>query len=288
MSAAKRVDAATSCERCWREPCSPRPSSLLLRSCGAAMTFDALDLSIALMAGGAAGVMNAIVGAGTLATFPVLLALGLPPVTANVTSAVGVFPGSLAAAWAYRGRLGEQRLFAAGATVAMCLGVFAGAGLLLVLDPSVFEFAVPWLILGAGGLLAVQPQISRRWYRAANLPPQPQVAGIGMALAGVYLGYFGAATGVLTLAALLVAGMRDLQQANALKNLSTGVANGFAALTFLVLGVAVIPFAAAIAVGAVAGGLLGGALAQKLSNRSLRSVAIGIAVTAAAYAAWGT
>lgn len=252
------------------------------------MTVGVLDLVIALIAGGAAGLMNAVVGAGTLATFPILLALGLPPVTANVTSAVGVFPGSLAAAWTYRDRLGSQRRFATGATAAMCVGALGGAALLLVLDPSVFEFAVPWLILGAGGLLAVQPRISGLWHRAADLPPRPWTAGIGMALAGVYLGYFGAATGVLTLAALLLAGVTDLQQANAVKNLSTGVANGIAALTFLVLGIAVIPLASAIAVGAVAGGMIGGSVAQKLSDRSLRTAAIAIAVTAAAYAAWGT
>jgi uncharacterized membrane protein YfcA len=235
----------------------------------------------AVAAGVGAGLTNAVIGAGTLVTFPVLLALGLPPVAANVTSAVGVFPGSLTGAWVYRDRLRRLGRTALLATLAMCVGAVAGTLLLLLLPPGSFTRAVPWLIGGAGLLVLLQPVITRVAQRGARTG-NPGAAAAGCGVAGTYLGYFGAATGVITLTALLLGGTNDLQDANAVKNLATGVANGLAAVMFLALADVRLGLALAIAVGAAAGGVLGGRVAQKLSPTTFRVliflVAVGVAL----------
>jgi uncharacterized membrane protein YfcA len=244
----------------------------------------AVAYAAAAAAGVGAGVTNAVIGAGTLVTFPVLLALGLPPVTANVTSAVGVFPGSLTGAWVYRDRLRRLRRTALGATLAMCAGAVAGTLLLLLLPPGSFTRAVPWLIGGAGLLVLLQPMITRAAQRGGRAG-SPGAAAAGCGVAGTYLGYFGAATGVITLTALLFGGTDDLQDANAVKNLATGAANGLAAVMFLALADVRLGLAVAIAVGAAAGGLLGGRVAQKLSPKAFRAliflVAVGVALASA-------
>lgn len=236
---------------------------------------------VALLAGAGAGGLNAVVGAGTLVTYPVLVALGLPPLAANVTSAVGVFPGSLTGAWVYRDRLRRLGRTALLATLAMCVGAVAGTLLLLLLPPGSFTRAVPWLIGGAGLLVLLQPVITRVAQRGARTG-NPGAAAAGCGVAGTYLGYFGAATGVITLTALLLGGTNDLQDANAVKNLATGVANGLAAVMFLALADVRLGLALAIAVGAAAGGVLGGRVAQKLSPTTFRVliflVAVGVAL----------
>jgi len=241
----------------------------------------------AVAAGVGAGLTNAVIGAGTLVTFPVLLGLGLPPVTANVTSAVGVFPGSLTGAWTYRLRLRRLARTALVATAAMCVGALAGTLLLLLLPAGSFTGAVPWLIGAAGLLVLLQPVITRALRRRIRAE-RPGAAAAGCGVAGTYLGYFGAATGVITLTALLLGGTDDLQDANAVKNVATGVANGLAAVVFLALADVRLTLALAIAVGAAAGGVLGGRVAQRLSPEVFRVliflVAVGVAVVTAASA----
>jgi uncharacterized membrane protein YfcA len=235
---------------------------------------------VALLAGAGAGGLNAVVGAGTLVTYPVLVALGLPPLAANVTSAVGVFPGSLAGAYAYRERLRGVRRLAITATAAMCAGALGGVLLLLLLPSGSFARVVPWLIILAGALVLLQPMINRA-ARSMRRPPGPRAAAIGCGAAGVYLSYFGAATGVITLTSLLLGGTKDLQDANAIKNVATGVGNGLAAVIFMVFADVHFGFALAVAVGAILGGSLGGRFAQRLSQRVMRVVIFLVAVIAA-------
>lgn len=235
---------------------------------------------VALLAGAGAGGLNAVVGAGTLITYPVLVALGLPPLAANVTSAVGVFPGSLAGAYTYRARLRGQVRLAVTATAAMCVGAVGGVLLLLLLPPGSFARAVPWLIVMAGALVLLQPLINKA-ARSRRRPPGPRAAAIGCGAAGVYLSYFGAATGVITLTSLLLGGTEDLQEANAIKNVATGMGNGLAAVIFMVFADVHVGFALAVAAGAVLGGSIGGRFAQRLSQRVMRVVIFLVALIAA-------
>lgn len=250
---------------------------------------EVTDLLVALLAGLGAGAMNAVVGAGTLITFPVLIALGLPPLVANVTSAVGIAPGNLFGAAAYRDILmrPDMRGTAITATAAMITGALIGVPLLLVLPPEAFTAIVPWLIIGAGVLTLVQPWLTRRIQRAhpasAAQGPRLIVIFVGVTLAGIYLSYFGAASGVITLTVLLYAGLSEIQSSNAIKNLAGGVANLVAAVIFLIVAPVNIPLAIAVAVGAALGGLLGGRLAQRLSPVVFRWVIVAVAVLAAAY-----
>jgi hypothetical protein len=241
------------------------------------------DILVALLAGVGAGFLNAVAGAGTLVTFSALVALGLPPLAANVTSAVGVFPGSLTGAYTYREilRKPENRRLSVGATGAMIIGALLGIPLLLILPPKVFTWIVPWLIVTAGALTILQPWLTKRAANhAARKNLQRVTFIIGLIVAGVYLSYFGAATGVIVLSVLLYVGVNDLQQANAIKNLATGIGNCLAAILFLFIAPVVIYYAVPIAIGAAMGGLLGGRIAQRLSPIVFRIV-IGFIVVVA-------
>jgi len=244
------------------------------------------ELLLALLAGVGAGVMNAAVGAGTLITFPALIALGLPPLAANVTSAVGVSPGNVTGAFTYRSALRQphMRRPILTATVAMVTGAMLGVPLLLVLPPEAFTAVIPWLIIAAGLLTLAQPWITRHISR--RVEPVDERTGIlfvGVMLAGIYLSYFGAATGVITLSVMLYAGLSDLQEANAIKNFAGGIANVLAALIYLVVAPVDVPLAIAVAIGAALGGLAGGRIAQRLSPALFRWLILLVALGAAAF-----
>lgn len=242
------------------------------------------DLLIALVSGFAAGLTNTVVGGGTLITYPTLLALGLPPLTANVTSAVGVFPGSLAGAWTYRRTLLAPgiRVIALRSVIAVTIGVAIGIPLLLMFPPEVFGKVSPWLIIGAGALTVLQPWIRSQVAEHTHRPRHHVIVfWVGVILAGIYLAYFGGATGVILLAVFLYTTTHDLQTANALKNLNSGTGNGIAAIVFLFLAPVRIPLSIAIAIGSIAGGLIGARFAQRLSPTVFRVLIGVIAVVAA-------
>src|SRR6476659_9006982 len=133
---------------------------------------DAQQAALVAAAGVGAGALNAVVGGGTLVSFPALLALGLPPVSANVTSSLGVTPGSVAGAYAYRHQLEPLRPVLRPAAVAALVGAAAGAALLLVLPSSVFDAAVPVLLVLAAVLVAIQPRLTG-WVEARRAPRDP-------------------------------------------------------------------------------------------------------------------
>lgn len=245
------------------------------------------DLLVALLAGVGAGMLNAVVGAGTLVTYPALIALGVPPLSANVTSAVGIFPGSLTGAYTYRSilRQASVRPTVVISTIAMLAGAGAGIPLLLLLPPEVFSGIVPWLIVAAGALTIFQPWLMGAARRdSKQRRPRRVLLIVGIVGAGVYLSYFGAATGVITLSVLLFVGVTDLQVANAIKNLATGIVNAVIAVVFILVAPVEISLALAIAIGSTMGGFLGGALAQKLSSFVFRIVIGSVAVVAATVA----
>jgi uncharacterized membrane protein YfcA len=238
-----------------------------------------------LLAGVAAGTINTVVGSGTLITFPTLLALGVPPVTANVSNTVGLVPGSLSGSIGYRRELRGQRRRLLILSTASLLGGTAGAVLLLQLPSEAFDTIVPVLI-GIGVLLVVlgptiSKRVAKRHEARGGLPEHgawwvwPAVCG-----AGVYGGYFGAAQGVLLMAILGIGVDDDLQRHNATKNVLALLVNGIAAIVFIAVADVDWVVAGLIAVGSVLGGVIGSTVGRRLPSAVLRGVIVVVGVAA--------
>ncbi len=243
---------------------------------------SALEAIAVLAAGLAAGTINGVIGSGTLITFPVLLAIGYPPVVANVTNTVGLVSGSATAVYGYRTQLRGRWRWTLGFAAFSAVGALVGSILLLTLPASAFRVIVPVLIAVALVLVILQPRISKAILarRAEGTTPEGRALRAGIGLTGVYGGYFGAAQGVLLFALLGSALPEDLQRVNALRNLLAGTANGTAAIVFLLVA-DVRPLAALlIAVGATGGGLLGARIGQRLSPTALRAVVVVVGLVA--------
>jgi uncharacterized protein len=233
-------------------------------------------------AGLAAGTVNTVVGSGTLITFPVLLAFGYPPVTANVSNTIGLVPGSVSGAVGYRRELAGQRRLVLRFGLASILGGATGAVLLLVLPASAFKAIVPVFIAIALVLVLLQPRISRALTERRVKPRED--GGILTPLAvyatGIYGGYFGAAQGILLLGILGVALPQDMQRTNALKNVLAGLVNAVAGLYFALFAHVAWGPAAIIAVASILGGQLGAHYGRRLSPSRLRAVIVVIGATA--------
>lgn len=243
------------------------------------MGTEALHVLALFAAGMGAGTINAIAGAGSLLTFPTLLALGYEPVVANVTNTVGIVSGSVSGAYGYRRELVGQapRVRVLGA--AGLAGGITGALLLLVLPPSVFRKIVPVLILVACALVAAQRRIARRMLRRAEAGMLPRehkgpVLVLGVFGTGVYGGYFGAAQGVILIALLGIFINDRLQRLNGLKNVLAALVNGVAAVLFVLSGKVAWGAAVALAAGAVTGGQVGARVGRRVNDTVLRTVII--------------
>jgi uncharacterized protein len=239
----------------------------------------------------AAGMMNAVVGAGTLITFPVLLGLGVPPVVANVSNTIGLVPGSVTAAYGFRstlvgrGKVLRQGLIAAG------IGGTTGATLLLVLPSETFEFVIPPLLIMSGILAGIQPRVAR----AVALRRQRNDVAVGpgdpptklllviIGLTAVYGGYFGAAQGVILLAVLGVFIGGSMTELNGLKNLFAGMANVVSATLYIILADVDWNVVAVVAVASSIGGAIGGKYGRKVPSTLLRVL---IVIVAFGVAAW--
>ncbi len=235
-----------------------------------------------VLAGLAAGTINAVVGSGTLITFPVLLAFGYAPVTANVSNTVGLVPGSLSGVLGYRRELSGQRGRAVRFGTASVLGGFTGAALLLVLPASAFEAIVPVFIALALALIVLQPRLNRMLAKHAVDPERRGRILILLALyaTGVYGGYFGAAQGILLLGILGLALAQDLHRTNALKNVLAGLVNGVAGLFFIVFAHVQWGPAAIIACGSILGAQIGARYGRRLPPVALRGLIVVVGVTA--------
>ncbi len=236
-----------------------------------------LEAVAVLAAGVAAGTVNTVVGSGTLITFPILLAVGYPPVTANVSNTIGLVPGSVAGAIGYREELRGQRGRALRLGTGSVLGGITGAVGLLVLPDDLFEAIVPVFIAIALILIVAQPALARRLGERGG-------AGRGTAAgvfgAGVYGGYFGAAQGILLLGILGLTLPEPLQRINALKNVLAGSVNAVAGLVFVFAAhVAWLPVAL-IAVGSTGGGVLGARYGRKLPPWALRAIIVVVGTVA--------
>ena len=228
--------------------------------------------AIAVMAAGLiAGAINAIVGSGSLITFPTLLAIGLPPITANVSNTIGLVPGGISGTVGYRRELVGQRERVLVLGAAGLIGGTVGAGLLLVLPPEAFERIVPFLVLFAAGITAIQPVLTERLKNVRARPAHDNpIVVLAVFFTAIYGGYFGAGQGVILLALLLLLVNDDPQRLNGLKNAVILVVNVVAALIFVV--VAPVDWTAVLllAVSSTIGGQLGATVGRRLSPTALR------------------
>ena len=226
-----------------------------------------VQLLLVAAAGLAAGMINSIAGSGSLITFPTLLAVGLPPLQANVSNSIGLVPGSFSGAYGYRSELRGRLREVLALSVPMCLGAIVGVVLLLKLPARVFEVVVPILVAAASVLVVAQPAISRGFrLRGTNRVG----LGAGLLVLGVYAGYFGAAQGIMLLALMGLFLQESLQRINAYKTLIAGAAACVAGLIFIVIAPVSWPHTAALAVSSLAGGRLGAVVATRVPDTPLR------------------
>ncbi|WP_217197711.1 sulfite exporter TauE/SafE family protein [Streptomyces buecherae] len=244
---------------------------------------EALEAVAIGAAGVVAGGMNAVVGSGTLVTFPTLLAFGYPPVVANVSNNIGLVPGSMSAAYGYRRELRGQRGRILRFAVASLIGGLTGSLLLLKLPESAFDAVLPVLILTACVLVLLQPRLNR-WLSNRERGPRHKDGGVpvwcGVLGTGVYGGYFGAAQGVLMMGIFGAFLDEDLQRLNAVKNVLGSVVNGVAAVVFIIVADVSWAAAAVVATGATIGGLIGARIGRKLSPTVLRGIIVAVGLTA--------
>jgi uncharacterized membrane protein YfcA len=238
--------------------------------------------ALVFVAGIGAGTINTVVGSGTLLTFPVLLGVGLSPVSANVSNTLGLAPGSAVGAWGYRRELSGQRERALRLGSASLLGAVAGALLLLTLPAGAFKAIVPVLIVLALVLVIAGPKITDLLAHTRHRPSTE----VGIALwlvvfvTGIYGGYFGAAQGVLLMGLFGLFLAESLQRQNALKNVLAGIVNAVAAVVFLFTGDMNWAAAGLIAAGSMIGGVIGARVGRRLPAPVLRAVIVVVGVAA--------
>jgi uncharacterized protein len=226
------------------------------------------DVVLLLVAGVVAGVAGSVAGLASLVSYPALLAVGLPPLTANVTNTVALVGYSLSAAAFSRRELAGQAGRLRRLAMVTVVGGATGAALLLSTPAEVFELLVPLLIGGASLVLLLQPQITRLTGGMVDEGSPALLAGVFAV--GVYGGYFGAAAGVVLLALLTVSVAEPLARLVAARNLSLGLANAMAAVGFALFGPVRWAAAAPLAAGFLVGGALGPGLVRRLPGARLR------------------
>lgn len=271
------------------------------------------ELVAVFAAGFSAGAVNVVVGGGTLVSFPVLVLLGYPPVTATVANTVGIVPGSVVGAFGYRRELSARRKVVRALLPSSVAGGVTGSLLLLSLPGEVFTRVVPWLICTGTILVLLGPTVKRtvavrrsRLRTAGDGPGDGQGDGPGTAdgklpaafssrgaaatavvaaiLLGIYGGYFSAAQGILLTGVLGVISRMDMQELNAVKNLTVAGVNLVAATVFLVVSPELVDWSLAgtVACGAVCGGVVGVRVARLLSPAVLRAAVAVVGVAAVA------
>ena len=252
------------------------PSRVVPYCCPA---MPASHVLLLLLAGLGAGIFNGIAGGGSLISFPILLGLGYPALTANITNTIGIWPGYVASAAGFRREIGDQAHRLLRLTPVALAGGIAGAVLLLTTSTATFDDVVPWLVLGAAALFAAQPALRRALDRGSAHPrTRPVLLVAGVFAASLYGGYFGAAMGVMFLAVLGLALPVSLAHTSGLRAILSMIVNGIAAIVFLIHGGLAWEAVGLLAAGSLAGGYAGARLALALPAPALRVVVVVIAV----------
>jgi uncharacterized membrane protein YfcA len=227
-----------------------------------------------------AGAINSVAGGGTLVSFPTLIWLGLDSITANATSTVAIWPGTLGSFWGYRREFEDAESRFRILIVPSLIGGLLGALLLRWTPTATFDRMVPFLILFATLLFMAQETVQRmlKMGDSANRHTTKWLAGAILFQfgVGIYGGYFGAGIGILMLAALSILGLKDIHEMNSLKVVFGGSVNGIAALYFVWAGMVYWPHVLVMAIGAIAGGYGGAGLARRMGRKAVRWVVIGI------------
>jgi len=248
------------------------------------MSLSALDLGFVGLAALAAGAVNALAGGGTLITFPALTAVGVPALDANITNTVALSPGYIGGTLAQRADLEGQRARVRAVAIPAIAGGLVGGALLLIVGAATFRALVPWLILIAAGLLAIDP-IAKRWVRARGSHPATHgsllLTGLVAFVGSIYGGFFGAGLGIILLALYSLVVPDTLVRINALKQATSFAANVAAALFFVFSGHVVWEAAIVMAVGALLGGVLAGRVVRFINPTALRAVVVVIGVVVA-------
>lgn len=248
------------------------------------------QLSLIAAVSAISGMINAIAGGGTLLTFPALLGLGVSPIAANATSTVALWPGSLSSMHGYRRQLVGAEQMALRLAIPSALGGITGGILLMLTSDDQFRAIVPWLVLGATGLFALQGRVMA-WLRhhVLDVPhgPPPTVPTPWMMalqfLVAIYGGYFGAGAGIVMLAAYGLMGLTNIHQMNGLKNFNGLCFNGVAAAAFAVKGLVNWPIALVMALGSTAGGYIMSRLAQRVPQSWVRAAVSCIGLSSAVW-----
>jgi uncharacterized membrane protein YfcA len=246
-----------------------------------------VEALLVVAAGVGAGTINTIVGSGTLITFPTLLLLGVPPVTANISNNIGLVPGSLTGSIGYRRELRGARTDLLRLVPMSLLGSVVGAVLLLVLDPELFRAIVPVLILVGLVLVLVGPRLNawaerRRAEGTASEQGHVRAMQAGVLGAGVYGGYFGAAQGIILMGILGSLSSEPIQRLNGYKNVLATVVNAVAAAVFMIAAPELVDWLVVvlIAVGSTLGGVLGATVGRRLPAPVLRAAIVVIGLLA--------
>lgn len=243
-----------------------------------------LSLLAVAAAGAAAGASNALAGAGSLITFPTLIALGVPPLSANVTSTVGLIPGAVGGALGYADLLREQRARVLRLLAPTLAGAAAGTALLLVTSDDTFEAIVPALVAGSCLLLLFQPRLTARLAHAGN--ERSPFLLLGLVFSGAYAAYFGSAVGILLLGLLGLFVADSMQHLNGLKILLAGCANLLAAVAYAFLAAVDWRYALCLMVASLLGGRLGARYARRVDGETLRIAIALLGLVVAVVLAW--
>jgi uncharacterized membrane protein YfcA len=238
-------------------------------------------IALLLLGGLGAGVVNGVAGGGSLISFPLLLALGYPALTANVTNTVGIWPGYVGSAAGFGKEISGQRARLVRLSPVAIIGGIAGAILLLTTSSAVFRSLAPWLVLGASLLFAAQPILGRTLSGGGHAPPRtrPLLLAGGTFAASVYGGYFGAGLGVMLLAVLGLALPDSIVRTSGLRTALSILINGVAAAVFLIHGGLAWAAVGLLAAGSLVGGWIGARVALSIPATALRAVVVAVGVT---------
>jgi uncharacterized protein len=243
----------------------------------------AWHIALVAIAALCAGAMNAVAGGGTFFSFPALLAVGVPPVIANASNSVALWPASLSGAWAYRNELSNHKRYLIPLGAVSFIGGIAGGLLLLATQDATFSRLIPWLLLFATLLFTFSGRISR-WLRGEHKHKPANNLGslAGQGLVSIYGGFFGAGMGILMLASLAMAGHEDVHEINAIKNLLSAIVYSVTVLTFVAAGAVSWPYTLVMLAAATLGGYCGATFARRISPIWLRRfiITVGLALTA--------
>ena len=244
------------------------------------MTFlSGLLLFIAAMLGGA---LNSVAGGGSFITFPALYFSGVPPIQANATSTMALWPGYLASVGAYRKEIAKQnRVFILVLIGISLIGGILGAVLLLRTSQSTFVRLIPYLLLLATVLFAASPYITARFRKREPTTKETRISWLKLVgisflqlIIAIYGGYFGGGIGIMILASLGIMGMENIHEMNGMKTVLQSCINGVAVITFIIAGAVYWPQAIVMILGAIVGGFSGASIARRLDPRTVRGFVI--------------